>query len=134
MLNFQDISQSTLQDASRGEAEQLNMISSKVQHNMRIPIQTIINNCFVIKAVWESFRQSLDTHRQYINPKLYVYLEMIFDEISYRHKDMSTMGNLLQLNVEDLLAFIQIKSGKFIKEIQHFNVKKAVEEITVIHK
>jgi hypothetical protein len=30
MLNFQDISQSILQDASRGEAEQLNMISSKV--------------------------------------------------------------------------------------------------------
>ena len=42
---------------------------------------------------------------------------------------MSTEGNLLQLNVEDLLAYVQIKSGRYIKEVQHFNVKKAVEEI-----
>ena len=59
---------------------------------------------------------------------------MIYDEINARYKEMSTMGNILQLNVEDLLAFIQIKSGKFSKEIQHFNVKQAVEEINMIHR
>ena len=71
------------------------MISSKMQHNMRIPLNIVINQCYVIKALWSNFRYFIDTQGSNINPRLKIYMEMIYEEIRYRCDEMSTQGNLL---------------------------------------
>jgi signal transduction histidine kinase len=47
---------------------------------------------------------------------------------------MRTSSELLLLHVEDILGYAQLKAGKFIKNIQKFNVKKAVEDIVNIQR
>jgi hypothetical protein len=62
---------------------------------MRIPLNTVINQCFVIKALWKNFREVIDEHEKNINPKLKLFMEMIYEEVNERSQEMSTMGNLL---------------------------------------
>ena len=70
-----------------------------------------------MKSLWESFIGAINDHEKYLNPRLKKFIELIYDEVKDRTEEMSTMGNLLQLNVEDLLVYVQIKSARFIKEV-----------------
>jgi len=44
----------------------------------------------------------------------------------------TTCANLLRFHVEDILGLAQIKAGKFRKNIQKFNIKKAIEEVVEV--
>ena len=47
---------------------------------------------------------------------------------------LKTSSKLLLYHVEDVIGLAQIKSGKFTKILEHFDVKTAVEEIVSIQK
>ena len=53
----------------------------------------------------------------------------IFDEMWESCKISKTSSKLMLYNVEDLLDYGQMESGNFRKNLQQFDVKKAIQEI-----
>jgi signal transduction histidine kinase len=47
-------------------------------------------------------------------------------------KVQRSSGNVLTFIVQDLLDYAQMRSGKFRKNIQEFNIKDAVEDVMLI--
>lgn len=56
----------------------------------------------------------------------------ILEEMNKSVKVMTSSSSLLLMNVEDILGYAQLKAGKFVKNIQTFNIKRAVEDIVAI--
>ena len=48
MICFIDISQKILYDTSKAEGELLSLINSTISHEMRNPLNSIINNCKIV--------------------------------------------------------------------------------------
>jgi signal transduction histidine kinase len=55
MLCFQDISQKILYDTKKAEGELLSLINSTISHEMRNPLNSIINQCYLIKCMLVNF-------------------------------------------------------------------------------
>lgn len=51
MLCFYDISQKILYDTSKAEGELLSLINSTISHEMRNPLNSIINQCRIMLAL-----------------------------------------------------------------------------------
>ena len=56
MLCFTDISQKILYDTSKAEGELLSLINSTISHEMRNPLNSIINQCTIMESLLHSFR------------------------------------------------------------------------------
>jgi signal transduction histidine kinase len=50
MMTFNDISQKILYDSSKAEGELLSLINSTISHEMRNPLNSIINQCKILFA------------------------------------------------------------------------------------
>ena len=59
MLSFNDISQKILYDTSKAEGELLSLINSTISHEMRNPLNSIINQCTILAAMSNQFIQIL---------------------------------------------------------------------------
>lgn len=55
--------------------------------------------------------------------------ELIMQEYKEDNHVIKTSSQLLLYHVEDVLGMAQIKSGKFSKQMENFDLKLAVEEI-----
>ena len=55
MLCFSDISQKILYDTSKAEGELLSLINSTISHEMRNPLNSIINQCKIIFFMLQQF-------------------------------------------------------------------------------
>lgn len=55
MLCFIDISQKILYDTSKAEGEFLSLINSTISHEMRNPLNSIINQCKIIFVICQQF-------------------------------------------------------------------------------
>jgi len=55
MICFIDISQKILYDSSRAEGELLSLINSTISHEMRNPLNSIINQCKIIQVIGQQF-------------------------------------------------------------------------------
>jgi hypothetical protein len=55
MLCFSDISQKILYDTSKAEGDLLSLINSTISHEMRNPLNSIINQCKIIYAYLQTF-------------------------------------------------------------------------------
>ena len=51
MLCFNDISQKILYDSSKAEGELLTLINSTISHEMRNPLNSIINQCRIMQSL-----------------------------------------------------------------------------------
>ena len=51
MLCFNDISQKILYDSSKAEGELLTLINSTISHEMRNPLNSIINQCLIMQSL-----------------------------------------------------------------------------------
>ena len=51
MLSFQDISHKILADTSKAESELLSLINSTISHEMRNPLNSIINQCKIVYSM-----------------------------------------------------------------------------------
>jgi hypothetical protein len=70
MLCFVDISQKILYDTSKAEGEFLSLINSTISHEMRNPLNSIINQCKIVFSVCLNFKKLLTNYSEYIDPQL----------------------------------------------------------------
>ena len=61
MLSFADISSKILYDTTKAEGEFLSLINSTISHEMRNPLNSIINQCKIMSSVAYNFLQLLKT-------------------------------------------------------------------------
>ena len=78
MICFIDISQKILYDTSKAEGEFLALINSTISHEMRNPLNSIINQCKIIQAVCLHFSKLITQYGQYINPQILLELQHIY--------------------------------------------------------
>jgi signal transduction histidine kinase len=55
MICFIDISSKILYDTSKAEGELLSLINSTISHEMRNPLNSIINQCQILKVICQQF-------------------------------------------------------------------------------
>jgi signal transduction histidine kinase len=132
MICFIDISQKILYDTSKAEGEFLSLINSTISHEMRNPLNSIINQCKIVFSVCLNFKQLITTYSEYIDPQVHEKLNEIHDHVFKGNEIQTSSSNLLLLNVEDILGFAQLKAGKFTKIIKRFNIKRCIEDIISI--
>ena len=132
MLCFSDISQRILYDTSKAEGELLSLINSTISHEMRNPLNSVINQCKIIYAMCMTFNQVLTEGVSDMPVIIFDQLKDVYDEVLKSVNIMSSSSQLLLLNVEDILGFAQLKAGKFVKIIKRFNIKRAIEDIVSI--
>lgn len=70
MLCFIDISQKILYDTSKAEGEFLSLINSTISHEMRNPLNSIINQCKIIFVICQQFQMLMNTYASYIDPQV----------------------------------------------------------------
>ena len=60
MLCFTDISSRILYDTSKAEGELLTLINSTISHEMRNPLNSIINQCAIMESLSYQFENIID--------------------------------------------------------------------------
>ena len=70
MLCFIDISQKILYDTSKAEGEFLSLINSTISHEMRNPLNSIINQGKIIFVICKQFQMLMKTYENYIDPQV----------------------------------------------------------------
>ena len=132
MVCFVDISQKILYDTSKAESELLSLINSTISHEMRNPLNSIINQCKIMQIICQQFFGTLENISGIVERPIYNQLAFIYEQVSKGNEIQTSSSSLLLLNVEDILGYAQLKAGKFVKNIKKFNIKRAVEEIVSI--
>jgi signal transduction histidine kinase len=56
MLCFSDISQKILYDTTKAEGELISLINSTISHEMRNPLNSIINQCTIMESLLHSLK------------------------------------------------------------------------------
>ena len=59
-------------------------------------------------------------------------IKKVVQEMQRSSKVMGQSSQLLLFFVQDLLDFAQIKQKKFVKHIEHFSIKQAIEELVLM--
>ena len=80
MLCFNDISQKILYDTSKAEGELLTLINSTISHEMRNPLNSIINQCSIMEQLSFTFKGLLNDIKEIVNNNLYEEMNEIFEE------------------------------------------------------
>ena len=88
MLSFNDISEKLLYDNKKAEGEFSSLINSTISHEMKNPLNSIINQGNIIFEVLKQFKQILDQFKDYIDPEILSKLWVVYE--------MFTKGNKIQ--------------------------------------
>ena len=124
----------------------MSLINSTVSHEMRNPLNSIINCCRQMKSMIESVQTNVDTNIKEIceiykihkikelRPVIYKQrkIKKKLKELDDQVRIMSSSAHMLKFLVEDILDLAQINAGKFRKNIKKFDVRLAVDEVTDI--
>lgn len=81
MLCFSDISQKILADTNKAEGELLSLINSTISHEMRNPLNSIINQCKIMFAMMKSFSSAINAMTGKISGSLVSQLMEVFEEL-----------------------------------------------------
>ena len=90
MLCFNDISQKILYDTSKAEGELLTLINSTISHEMRNPLNSIINQCSIMEQLSFTFKGLLNDIKEIVNNNLYEEMNDIFEEYMKSIKTQKT--------------------------------------------
>ena len=132
MLCFSDVSSKILYDTKKAEGELLTLINSTISHEMRNPLNSIINQCKILYQLGINITGMLKDVKPDISEEQWLEIMENEEEVEASTKIMTTSSNLLLLNVEDILGYAQLQAGRFVKVIKKMNVKKMVNEIVSI--
>lgn len=109
MLAFVDISQKILYDTSKAQTEFLSLINSTISHEMRNPLNSIINECNIMQILVVNVKSLLQTFRHTLSDQnLYLQLIDILDKILRGNNVQTSSSHMLLLNVEDILGYALI--------------------------
>ena len=81
MICFMDISQKILYDTSKAESELLSLINSTISHEMRNPLNSILNQCNIIKILSQQYHSKILSFKEYVDAKVYHEIEFFYLEI-----------------------------------------------------
>ena len=105
MLCFSDISQKILYDTSKAEGELLSLINSTISHEMRNPLNSIINQCKIIFFMLQQFHSKLASNENTVPSGFFNSMYELYEEMSKSASIMTSSSNLLLLSVEDILGY-----------------------------
>ena len=71
MICFIDISQKILYDTSKAEGEFLSLINSTISHEMRNPLNSIINQCKIAQSICITFKSMLEKFKELFDPSIH---------------------------------------------------------------
>lgn len=74
MICFIDISQKIMYDTSKAEGELLSLINSTISHEMRNPLNSIINYCKVTQMLTMNFDQLINASKHLMDKGIYEQL------------------------------------------------------------
>lgn len=145
-----DLSEKILYDQAKARSEFLSLINATVSHEMRNPINSILNQCSLLADIVYSLTNLLSSLQSKLMKLDQFDSNSLKDEIESIKKKFrfdSTMRKLeksikiqtastkiLKFLVNDLLDFARLKSGKFRHEIKRFNIQDSVKEILEIQR
>lgn len=132
MLCFSDVSSKIMYDTKKAEGKLLTLINSTISHEMRNPLNSIINQCKILLQLGLNITSLLGQAKPHMPEELYDDFVEQQEEVDASTKVMTTSSNLLLLNVEDILGYAQLQAGRFVKVIKKFSIKKTVNEIMSI--
>ena len=78
MLCFSDLSQKILYDTSKAEGELLSLINSTISHEMRNPLNSIINQCKIIYAMCMQFKMILEIAEKSLPTSIFIQLDEVY--------------------------------------------------------
>ena len=81
MICFIDISQKILYDTSKAEGEFLSLINSTISHEMRNPLNSIINQCKIVFSICLAFKGLITNFKEYFDPQIHEQLTEIHDQV-----------------------------------------------------
>ena len=116
------------------------MINACVSHEMRNPLHSIVAQNIEKEYLYSDLEEVLKYYRQTIKEdqmttnhrRLFKKCDEIISKLKSGLKVQRSSGNVLTFIVQDLLDYAQMRSGKFRKNIQEFNIKDAVEDVMLI--
>ena len=80
MLCLTDISQKIMYDTAKAESELLSLINSTFSHEMRNPLNSIINQCKIMFAYCEVMNNGIETWKKKLPEAVYLMLKECADE------------------------------------------------------
>jgi signal transduction histidine kinase len=108
MLCFTDISQKILYDTSKAEGELLSLINSTISHEMRNPLNSIINQCIIMESLLHNLKmlkQKIRHRTSHIDKETDEEIEDFQQEFENSINIQKSSSNLLLMNVEDILGY-----------------------------
>jgi signal transduction histidine kinase len=125
-----DQSQKVLADNSiKGEQQLVALINSTISHEMRNPLNVVINQCKIIKILCDQFMDKLKEREGEIMGRAYLVITEFFESIKKSNTICSNSSEILTLNIEDLLSLAHLKSQSFFKSDFSFNLNKTIDEV-----
>ena len=147
MLQIIDISKDILYDEVKAQSEFLSLINVTVSHEMRNPLNSIINKNTDLKFILDQIEryisrievveadlkeESSNAFQGIKNLKLQSNLSHFHSEIVRVSKIQHSSSQLLLFFVNDIIDFARIRSKNFKKVISTFDIKEAIDEIIEI--
>jgi signal transduction histidine kinase len=112
-----------------GERQLVALINSTISHEMRNPLNVVINQCQITKIQCEQFAAKLPSFGA-----ASAMVKEFYDNIMKSNTICANSSELLTLNIEDLLTFAQLKSQTFLKNESDFNIYKMVQDVVKMQK
>jgi signal transduction histidine kinase len=117
IIQFIDISMSILYNVEKTQNQMLEMINACVSHEMRNPLNSIIAQNLEKKHLYKEMEQAtilLEKNPKDVQPFIQKSKELMV-QLNEGMRVQDSSATILQFQVQDLLDYAQIKSGKFRK-------------------
>lgn len=103
------------ENAMKGEKELVALINSTISHEMRNPLNIVINHTKIVKDKINKFQKFFETVKGQVDQAAERIMNEFYTHISKSIDICCHSSDKLILNIEDMLSFAQLKSGTFIK-------------------
>jgi len=108
------------------------LINSTISHEMRNPLNVVINECKIIKILCEQFKQKMQQITGITSEKVMKIISKFHEKIEASNAIGTNSSEILTLNIEDLLSFAHLKSNTFFKNNFNFNISNTIHEVVRI--
>mmetsp|Transcript_4666 Transcript_4666/g.7064 ORF Transcript_4666/g.7064 Transcript_4666/m.7064 type:complete len:208 (+) Transcript_4666:171-794(+) len=139
MIKIVDVSQNLLYDKVSAQNEFLSLINATVSHEMRNPINSILNQNLNQQTILDRIKHYIEDQQRALRAEedrrsqqtLHAqikWLKELFEDIAFSSKLQRSSSKLLNHQISCMLDFAQISSSKFQKEASYFDVYEALIE------
>ena len=133
MLQFIDVSSRMLYNEVKAKQEFLTLINATVSHELRNPLTSLLTQITLMGVFMACFENTLESMQvgSEISADLIKTLRDVFEGIKSSSQKLSSASKFIEFFVHDILDYTVLNKDahKFIKNMEVFNIKKAMAEI-----